>query len=160
MEEEIININDDTDSNITQATEAVQEQNNTSADIKECLISYIKIDDLIKEMMEQIKTLKDKKKTQENIIIMHLETNNASHFDIPGGKLIKEAKESKTPINTELIKESIKEGITDQTIDRNAICDTIIDLIEQKRDINRKTTIKRTFDKKIKPKAKRILKKK
>lgn len=138
-----------------QIPEKQSSESNVNTNFKEIIYSYIKIDDLIRETSEQIKTLKEKKKQYEGMIITFLIDKSCDHININGGKLIMQEMESKTPLNSEIIKESIKEGININDLDKNSTCERIIDLMETKREIVKKRNIKRTFDRKPKKQVKK-----
>ncbi len=128
-------------------------QNKVTAEFKEKVITYIKIDDLIRKKNEEIKELKEKKKPCEEFIIGVLEKVEAEFVDYNGGKLVKTKSETKTPLKPELIKDAIYEGLMKEKIVKDKessdkILLEIFDLIEKKREKKIKVNIRRTFDRK------------
>lgn len=126
-----------------------------SKEFKDRVLSYIKIDDLIRLKTEEIKELKEKKKPCEEYIIRYLEKAKGDHINIIDGKLIKNETETKAPLKLDIIKDSIKEEMTKQQIVVDPTkCDELInemlERMEQKRPITKKVSIKRTFNKKNK----------
>ena len=128
-------------------------QNMVTSEFKEKVITYIKIDDLIRKKNEEIKELKEKKKPCEEFIIGVLEKVEAEFVDYNGGKLVKTKSETKTPLKPELIKDAIYEGLMREKIVKDKessdkILVEIFDLIEKKREKKVKVNIRRTFDRK------------
>lgn len=128
-----------------------------SNDFKEKIISFIKVDDLIRKKQEEIKELKDKKEEFEEYILKFMDKSEASFVNIPGGKLIKNQSESKAPLKIEVIKESIIEGIkkeklTDSEEVNKKVIEEIIELMEIKRGKVNRINLKRTFERTTKKK--------
>ncbi len=128
-----------------------------SNDFKEKIISFIKVDDLIRKKQEEIKELKDKKEEFEEYILKFMDKSEASFVNIPGGKLIKNQSESKAPLKIEVIKESIIEGIkkeklTDSDEVNKKVIEEIIELMEIKRGKVNRINLKRTFERATKKK--------
>ncbi len=122
-----------------------------SNDFKEKIISYIKVDDLIRKKQEEIKELKDKKEENEEHILKYMDKNEASFVNIPGGKLIRNQSETKAPLKIEIIKEAITEGIKKEKLTNNdeinkKVLDEIIDIMENKRGKVNRINLKRTFE--------------
>jgi len=136
------------------------EKNFASTEFKDKVIKYVKVDDMIRKKMEEIKELKTQKKPCEDYIIRYLEKQDAGFVTVAGGKLIKNESEAKAPLKTDIIKEAIKEGIkTKKLVDSNdlAKCDKIteeiLELMEKKRPMQKRVNLKRTFAGEAKKKA-------
>jgi len=134
-----------------------------SNDFKEKIISFIKVDDLIRKKQEEIKELRDKKEDYEEYILKFMDKSEASFVNIPGGKLIKNQSETKAPLKIEIIKEAITEGIKKEKLTESEeinkkVLDDIIELMEVKRGKVNRVNLKRTFER-VK-KEKKVVKKK
>ncbi len=128
------------------------EKNFAITEFKDKVIKYVKVDDMIRKKMEEIKELKNQKKPCEEFIIRYLEKQDAGFVTVSGGKLVKNESESKAPLKTDMIKDAIKEGIqTKKLVDPNDVsrCDKIteeiLELMDKKRPINKKVNLKKTF---------------
>lgn len=135
-------------------------KNYITTEFKEKVINYVKIDDIIRKKMEEIRELKNKKKPCEEYIIRFLEKEDAGFITVAGGKLVKNESETKAPLKAEMIKEAIKEGIQAKKlvdsadVDKcNKITDEILELMEKKRPMQKRINLKRTFAGEAKKKA-------
>jgi hypothetical protein len=129
--------------------------NEISDNFKEKVLTYVKIDDLIRKKQEEIKELKVKKIDTEEYILNSLNNYESDYINIPGGKLIKNISEVKAPLKIDIIKESILEGIKKEKVTQSEevnkkIIDNIINLMDVKRGKLNKIKLKRTFEKKKK----------
>ena len=125
---------------------------NLSNEFKENVVKYIKSDDLIRKKMEEIKVLKNDKKPCEEFIMKYLDTKEATHVNVSGGKLVKNITESKKALKVEVIKESIIEGIkgehvNNEDIANNDIALKIIGILDNKREKTIRVKLKRSFAK-------------
>lgn len=133
---------------------------NITNEFKEKVITYIKIDDLIRDKMEEIKELRNNKKVCEEFIIKFLEDKNAPFVKIKDGKLTKSKTELKGSLKPEVIKDAIMEGIkgkelTADEIKSHDITANIMNIMENKRSKTVRTTLRRIFsDSKSKSKSK------
>ena len=140
-------------------------EKSVSNDFKEKIISYIKIDDMIRKKQEEIKELRGKKEENEEYILKYMDKSDSNFVNIPGGKLIKNQSETKAPLKIEIIKESIVEGIrkeklTDSEEKNKKIIDDIVSIMEVKRGTVERINLKRTFERAAKqPKVKKTTKK-
>jgi microtubule-associated protein 1 len=84
---------------------------------------YIKLDNIIKEKQDKLKTelkkIKDAKEQMEEYIISYLDKNDAEFLGIGNEKLIKTVKETKAPIKIENIEESLIEGFKKYELYKN-----------------------------------------
>lgn len=130
-----------------------------SNEFKEKVITYIKCDDLIRQKMDEVKELKEKKKPCEDYIIKYLESKDAPFVKVKDGKLVKSRSESKGGLKAELIKDSIMEGIKGQKltadeIKSHDITAKIMDIMENKRTKTVRVALKRTIQSNEKEKKK------
>ena len=114
-----------------------------SQEFKEKVKTYVKNDDKIRELQQEIKKLNAIKKTAEMDILKHLERLGENNINITGGKLRINQYESKDSLKETIIKEAITEKIKDPKIMEN-----IIEIINEKRVNNAKiqVSLKRTFE--------------
>lgn len=95
------------------------EQNNIEVDItptfKNNIMTYIKIDDLIKNKMEEIKELKDAKKKYEEDILNYLNNINQTSINYGEITLRKNEYTSKGSLKNEYLKEVIGNELGDPT---------------------------------------------
>jgi hypothetical protein len=130
---------------------------NLSNGFKEKIINYIKVDDLIRKKMDEVKELKDKKEECEEYILKFLDKSDATFVNIPGGKLIRNQSETKGTLKAETIKESIIEGIKKEKIanseaENKKLIEDIMEIMEEKRGKVNRINLKRTFERSSKPK--------
>jgi soluble cytochrome b562 len=114
-----------------------------SQEFKDKVKTYVKNDDKIRELQQEIKKLNVIKKTAEMDILKHLERLGENNINITGGKLRINQYESKDSLKETIIKEAITEKIKDPKIMEN-----IIEIINEKRINNAKiqVSLKRTFE--------------
>jgi len=112
-------------------------------EFKDRVKDYVKTDDKIRELQQEIKKLNAKKKTAESDILKHLERLGENNINITGGKLRINQYESKDSLKETIIKEAITEKIKDPVV-----METIIKTINEKRINNAKiqVSLKRTFE--------------
>jgi hypothetical protein len=127
-------------------------EKDTMPEFKENVVKFVKMDDLIRIKMEEIKELKEQKKPYEEYILGFLEKKDAPFVNIKTGKLIRNKSETKTPLKLDIIKESIVEGIKSENnmeaasdTKYNDITEKIIELMNSKRVKTTRTNLKRTF---------------
>jgi hypothetical protein len=131
----------------------------------ENVIKYLQVDDTIKEIQselgEKIKNLKDTKGELEGYILRYLDRKGKDHIDVKDKcKLIKETKDNKSAIKPENIREGILEGLKDaKLIEQEAetlkLINNIMDSIDNKRAITKRTILRRVTQKKPK-KSKKV----
>ncbi len=132
-------------------------KNQLSAEFKEKVVSYIKIDDLIKKRNDEIKELKEKKKPCEEFIITFLDKMEAEFVNVQGGKLVKNQVESKAPLKEDIIKEAIFEELKNNNLVKdeekaNKLLEDILVLLDRKRERKVKVNIKRVMEREKKKK--------
>ena len=148
-----------------QETEQNSEQNSETKkqlnrDFLDKVIKFIKTDDVIKkkekENKEEIKVLKNEKKTLEKYILQFLDKIDENFISINGtGKLIKNESKTKGSIKIENIQEVIMETLKKEdyklTLEPELILkltNDIIQQVEEKRPVSKKIYLKRTTEKK------------
>ena len=107
-------------------------------DIKENVIKYVSIDNLIKEKENEIKELKSQKKPKEIIILNYLDQQNQDEMQLSsGGKIEKNKTETKGSMNIQIIKQAI-----DEIVKNPEMSQLIIKRIEELRPKTSKVAIK------------------
>lgn len=123
----------------------------------ESVIKYLGLDDTIRkennEFREKMKIMKDDKNNLEVNILRFLERSGDNYIEIKGkGKLIKNKSETKAPVKSENIREGIYEGLKKEKLIEEdekmlEIINMIMDKIDEKRTVNSRTYLKRTYEK-------------
>lgn len=138
----------DTSSDSEESTSSIQ----ITKEFQEHVIKYVRLDDLMKQKMEEIAELKDEiaeirgqLKPCEQSILTFLDKSNEAAIKITGGSLIKKQIEKKAPLNQDIIKSSLSEKVKDANI-----ISEIMELIETKRPTSTRVDLKRTGNRKIK----------
>lgn len=131
----------------------------------ESVIKYLGLDDTIRkennEFREKIKIMKEDKNNLEVNILRFLERSGDNFIEIKGkGKLIKNKSETKAPVKSENIREGIYEGLKKEKLIEEdekmlEIINGIMDKIDEKRTVNSRTYLKRTYEKDEKKKGKK-----
>ena len=118
---------------------------------------YIKLDNIIKEKQDKLKTelkkIKDAKEQMEEYIISYLDKNDAEFLGIGNEKLIKTVKETKAPIKIENIEESLIEGFKKYELYKNdeeisKVVKDFLMTIDSKRKITQRKYLTRENNKK------------
>lgn len=127
-------------------------KNYINNEFKEKVKNYLVIDDSIRKKQDEIKELKNKKKPCEEYLLKFLEKLEFNYIDINGGKLIKNESETKAPLKIDIIKEAIvekskNEQIFDSDDKYNQFIESIMELMDKKRPIQKRINLKRTFKK-------------
>lgn len=129
--------------------------------IKTKVVDYIKIDDKLRELMKEVKRLKDERKQPEEKIKNFLKKSKMDFIGVDGDndKIVREEVEKKTAVKPDIIKESIKECLIEENLFSNEdeekcmkFIEKITQRIEDKREIVKSINIKR--DKKAKKEKK------
>ena len=104
---------------------------------------YVKDDDRIRELKEELKNLNNGKKKAEGDILKHLERLGESNINITGGKLRVNQYESKSSMKEDIIKKVLGNKIKDPKI-----IEAIMDDIDAERvnDAKIQISLKRTFE--------------
>ena len=120
-------------------------------EFKECVIAFIKLDDLIRQRQEDIKELKEKKKPYEEFILKYLDKVGENVIEIQESKLRKNQSETKMPLKLDIIKDAIFETIKKEKNDHSdekckELVEETIQLMENKRPTTVRVNLKRTFN--------------
>ncbi|AYV78818.1 MAG: hypothetical protein Edafosvirus36_8 [Edafosvirus sp.] len=134
--------------------------NHMNNEFREKVVTYIKIDDLVRKKKEEIKELQTKKKPCEEFLIRYLEGIGENIVQVDGTKLIKNKSETKEALKKDVIKDSILDKIKEKKLLNNdtdciKVVEDMLDLMEQRRPMKIRTNIKRTFEKERKPRTKK-----
>ena len=121
-------------------------------EFRENVKKYIYIDDTIRSRQEEIKELKNVKKPCENFIINYLEKVEQEYVLLGESKIVKNEYKQKSPIKIDLIKEVIKEEsknekLFDSEEKYNKFIDGILELMERKRVVKKKVSLRRIIPK-------------
>jgi len=121
------------------------------------VIKYVSTDDLIrkktKEHNDSLKNLKQSKTEYEEFIIKYLGTIGEEYVDIKGkGKITRKEKITKGSIKYNNIKESLTEQLIQDDLipddgERAEFVESVLGLIEDKREVKSKVVLERTFEK-------------
>jgi hypothetical protein len=117
-------------------------------DFKAKVVSYVKADDKIRDLQNQLKDYRKIKKDSEEGILRHLERLGENMINVTGGKLRKNQYESKAALKKELIKETLSEKIKDVLI-----VEELLNKMEDKREVKINVSIKRTYEREKKGKT-------
>lgn len=163
--EEVIENKDNTDDmsdleedSYSKVTQDENKQQAITNELKQKIITYIKIDDAVRKKQEEIKHLKEMKKPCEEAIITHLESIQEDAFNlISGDRLIKNKVEHKAPLKVDFIKDAIKEElIKENMVQTQERCDflinEILEMIDKKRPVKTKVSLRRAVPKQKKQK--------
>ena len=147
IDDDIISDNDDDVTNASKKDKPVQ----VTDEFKECVIGFIKLDDLIRQRQEDIKELKEKKKPYEEFILKYLDKVGENVIEVQESKLRKNQSETKMPLKIDMIKEAIFETIKKDKNDQSdekckELVEETIQLMENKRPTTIRTNLKRTFN--------------
>ena len=119
----------------------------------ESIKNWVGIDDKIKKLNDEIKTLKNEKKEHEVVILQELDKMDESTIGISDGKLKKNVLKSQTPLKKDIIHKSIFEFLKDEkkTLD-------ILDHMNKARPTVEKVNLKRIKNRDPKEKEDKIKK--
>ena len=78
------------------------------------VVTWVKLDDQIREMRAQTKILLDEKKQYEQFILDFLESANEKVLEISDGRLRRNVSKTKAPLKKEIILNSLKEITGDE----------------------------------------------
>jgi hypothetical protein len=148
------------DDTISKMTNDEIKEGAISHDVTEKIVAYVRIDDMIRKKQEEMRELKEMKKPCEEVIIKYLEMNEQDHFTLgkSGGKIVKQERKIQAPLKMEMVKDAIKEHlIKEKIVDTDDRCvqifENISKLINIKRPITTKVTVRRSLKRKPKNKV-------
>ena len=128
--------NDDSNSHSQSQSNVVNE--NSFPEIKEIVIKWLKLDDTIKNLLINIKDLKDEKKQYEEYILSYMTQVKGDIINTSKGNLRRYVSQTKTSIKQEHILSTIQEMTSDEEKARN-----LTDLILKKREVKERIYLKR-----------------
>jgi len=139
----------------------IAQQKGLEVQFLEEVVKYVKIDDIIRqettEYKNKLKHLKEQKESLEKNLIVYLELQKQNCVNFKGGNLITSERKSVGAVKPIYIKESVFEEIektqliTDEQ-EKKQFIDDVIELIQNKRPVKIKKTLKRKFEKQPKVK--------
>jgi len=151
--EDFSDINDDEINDITSEAK----ENNLTYEFREKVKRFLFIDDTIRTKREEIKELQRLRKPCEDFILGYLENQEEKIINTPtAGKLIKNESTTKARLKMDIIKEAIlektkNEKIFDTEEKYNRFLDSILDLMDKKRPMQKRVNLKR-----IMPRQKKV----
>ena len=117
------------------------EKINVSKEFEEKVIKYVKLDNLIRKKNAEVKELKEQRKPCEEFILKYLDQIGQNTIDITGGKLRRNKSETKTSINSDVIKKSLQEKISNPKD-----VEEILKIMEKNRPLRTSINLKRTSE--------------
>ena len=134
---------DDKETNDEEENESDEEDYEYTEELAKKVREYVKDDDRIRELKEELKNLNNGKKKAEGDILKHLERLGESNINITGGKLRVNQYESKSSMKEDIIKKVLGNKIKDPKI-----IEAIMDDIDAERvnDAKIQISLKRTFE--------------
>jgi hypothetical protein len=128
------------------------EMKKVTEEFKEMVVSWVKIDDKIRDLSSTIKELKDEKKQFEEFILEYMSNVQENVINISDGKLRLNKATTKAPLKEENITESLIKYTNDKLK-----AEQLTKFIYDNRPTTTRTNLKRTkFRKKKKKKVKEI----
>jgi len=136
-------IEDEKETNDEEENESDEEDYEYTEELSKKVREYVKDDNRIRELKEELKNLNNGKKKAEGEILKHLERLGESNINITGGKLRVNQYESKSSMKEDIIKKVLGNKIKDPKI-----IEAIMDDIETERvnDAKIQISLKRTFE--------------
>jgi hypothetical protein len=109
-----------------------------SAEFKQKIVRWVKLDDDLRKIRETTKEINDEKKQAEEYILAYLENINEKEVGLNDGKLVKNVSKSQEPLKKENIQKALVELIKDDN-KASAMTDHIL----KSRASKEKITLKR-----------------
>lgn len=141
-----------TDSSESENNNSEVENNNDdeTEELKENVVEFLKIDDLIRQKKEEIKELTEKKNEYSEFIQNYLEKANIPKIETKDGEIVFKKQTTKAPIKETLIETAIVnkfENIKQITESGSDIAREILDTLNEMRGITVKNSIRRIVKK-------------
>jgi single-stranded DNA-specific DHH superfamily exonuclease len=153
--ESLISNNDNEQNEESDVDSDGEEVNAEEEELKENIIKFVEIANLIKEKQEQkkkeINELNEQKKDMEEKLINYMEKNNKSKISVGNqGNIVINKYRNKEPIKKEYFTKSIRRKLdelkkTDKTfkkIDQEKFCEEIYNYLEEERPIKERKNLK------------------
>lgn len=118
-------------------------QNKVTNKFKKNVLNWLDIDDKIRDMRAQMKTLNIEKKELEGSILEYLEEVGEKELAVKDGKLRKDVSKTKTPLK----KETILNTLTELTKDKDKAIEMTEHIINNRSTVER-VRLKRTRNRK------------
>lgn len=115
--------------------------NEYSQEFKQMVVQYIKSDDKIREVNEQLKEYKAKKKQAEEFILKELENYDEKAIIVSGSMLRKNEQESKSALKQDIIKDALMNKLNSESEVKK-----LLELMDQKRSVVKRVTLKRIIE--------------
>jgi len=143
IDTEKIRHEEDSETIVDPETEKGEQDTNVSHEFQEIVLMYLKYDDMLKQLAQQAKEIRLKKKDCENKIIKYLKREDEQEILVDDGKLQMNETESKGTIKPELV-----EAILLHKLKNVNEVSMILKLIEINRETKKRVAIKRVCNKK------------
>ena len=111
--EEEYNASELTDKSSSSSSDVLEEHNANSQSFQDKIKEYLVIENEIKDTQSSLKILKQRKDELSGNILAYMEENRYPEIQVTHGKLMREEKQSKKPLNKEMIKTCLKSEFDD-----------------------------------------------
>ncbi len=95
------------------SSDVLEEHNANSQSFQDKIKEYLVIENEIKDTQSSLKILKQRKDELSGNILAYMEENRYPEIQVTHGKLMREEKQSKKPLNKEMIKTCLKSEFDD-----------------------------------------------
>lgn len=112
-----------------------------SKDFQECVIKYVKLDDIIRKKQSDIKEVKKLRKPCEEFMLSYLEDIKKNEIQISDGMIKKKHTETKTPITNKVIKNALEKKINNPGVVQEVM--KLVDEREKKKKVKIHRVIKK-----------------
>jgi len=119
----------------------------TKEQLINCIKEWIKLDNDVKRIKKELKTLTDRQKTVTNTLASTMKSNNIDCFDINGGALQYKLKKTKKPISGKQLLQTLKQYFKDDDNLATELQKYILD----NREVSVKEEIQRKIDRHSEP---------
>jgi len=114
----------------------------TKAQLVQYIKSWIEVDNQMRNLQKEMKTLKDNKKTLTDALVNVMKSNEIDVFDINDGKLVYSKQKVKAPINKTTLFAALMQHYNDEEAAKN-----LSEFIMSSRQEKIKESIRRKVDK-------------
>ena len=109
-----------------------------SAEFKQKIVRWVKLDDDLRKIRETTKEINDEKKQSEEFILAYLDNIGEKEIGINDGKLTKHVSKSQEPLKKENIQKALNDIVKDESK-----AGTMADYILKSRQTKEKISLKR-----------------
>ena len=99
---------------MSEATEEPKAAPETKAQLVQYIKSWIEVDNSMRNLQKEMKTLKDNKKTLTDALVNVMKSNEIDVFDINDGKLVYAKTKVKAPINKTTLFSALMQHYSDE----------------------------------------------